>query len=126
MHEMAIAEMLMAQVQAVAAHDHAVKVEQVDVELGQLRQVVPEALELAFAVVSQSTVAGGAKLVLTEKNIVAHCRDCDLDFPAELGVLQCPQCKLTNVNIVDGDDIILRSVVCRQEQPEGQDQTEGE
>ena len=115
MHEMAIAEALLKQVLDVAGEHDADRVEELTVELGMMRQVVPEALELAFAVVSEGTLAQGAALKQIEKGITAQCRICQLKFPCDVGALQCPKCRQADVMVVAGGDIVLKSVVCQKE-----------
>lgn len=110
MHEMSIAEELVRQVEDVAREHGGQSVSEVEVELGVFRQVVPEALEIAFAALAEGTVAEGAVLKMTEKGIVGLCRVCQNRFEASLETFQCPRCSEADVEIVEGDDIVLKSV----------------
>jgi hydrogenase nickel incorporation protein HypA/HybF len=116
MHEMSIATQLLETVLAVAAENGAAGVEQVEVELGAMRLVVPEVLELAWQVAAEGTLAEGARLKMTDVPIQAKCRDCGRAFAAEIGNFLCPGCGQADVEIVAGDDIILKTVVCRDEE----------
>ena len=115
MHEMSIATALVDQVLAVGRENDAVRVVEVEVELGEMQQVAPEAREVAFAAVTSGTMAEGATLTLNEKAIRARCRKCGGEFSAQVDMYACPQCQLADVEIIEGDDILLRSVVCDQE-----------
>ena len=119
MHEMSIAEELVKQVVDVARENGGRSVGEVEVELGVFRQVVPEALEIAFAVVAEGTVAEGAVLKMTEKGIVGLCRVCQNRFEASLKTFQCPKCNEADVEIIEGDDIMLTSMAVEidNEQP---------
>ena len=76
MHEMSIATALMRQVlDAVATHKVA-RVRELEVVMGAMRRVVPEALRMAFEVVSEGTSAEGAALKITEEPARAKCRAC--------------------------------------------------
>lgn len=120
MHEMSIASELLRTVLAVAAENGAARVEEVEVQAGAMKLIVPEALELAWSVLAAGTPAEGARLKLTEVPIEAECRPCGRRFVAAVDGFACPGCGQADVEIVAGDDIILTSVVCR-----GPDQAEG-
>jgi len=113
MHELAIATELVRQVVAIANEHRAACVEEIVVECGQMRQIVPEALELSFSVAAEGTVAQGARLCLIEEVIVAVCRQCQHQFTPQVGDFMCPQCGQADARIVAGDQIILKSVVCQ-------------
>ncbi len=112
---MAIAEMLVEQVLRVAEENKAARVNQVEVRMGLMRQVVPEALELAFEAVAKDTLAEGARLSIIEEGITARCLNCDIEFEGHVDFLQCPQCGLANIKIIAGNDIVLTSLECEQE-----------
>lgn len=113
MHEMAIAEELIRQVLEVAERASAVAVDEVDVDCGLMRGIVPEALDAAFAALAQGTLAQGAVLRQRERPIVALCNACGVRFEARVDWYQCPTCREADVEVVEGDDIILAAVACR-------------
>ena len=115
MHEMSIAVELMRQLEGIAAENEVDRIEEITVTTGAMRQVVPEALALAFAAVSEGTCAQGATLYLEVAPMVAECRACSCRFEPELDVFLCPQCHAADANIVEGDDIILKSITCERE-----------
>jgi hydrogenase nickel incorporation protein HypA/HybF len=112
MHEMAIAEQLIETVLSTAIQNNARKVEEVDLEIGEMRLVVPSALELAFEVVSQGTIVEGAKLNIVERAITMQCNNCEQIFPAEIGNFVCPSCKKAEGRIIEGNEILITSIVC--------------
>jgi hydrogenase nickel incorporation protein HypA/HybF len=73
MHELSVAESIVAIANAHAAGGRVVRVE---VKVGQLRQVVPSALAFAFPIVARGTPAEGAALVMEEVSVVGRCRAC--------------------------------------------------
>lgn len=117
MHELAIAMEILEQSFRSASEYNATRIDSVEVELGMLRQVVPEALELAFRAAADGTIAAGAVLQLTEERAVAVCNGCECMFMPEIDSYLCPQCNQADARIVSGNEIILRSVVCQA--PEG-------
>ena len=71
MHELSIADAI---VRIAAAHAGGRQIETVEVKVGHLRQVVPDALAFAFALVAEGTEAEGAELVLEEVPAAGVCR----------------------------------------------------
>jgi len=88
-------------------------VDEVVVECGLMRQIVPEALELSFSIAAEGTVAQGARLCVIEANIIAVCRHCQHPFEPQISNFVCPQCAEADTRIVSGDSVILKSVVCQ-------------
>ncbi len=64
MHELAVCQALIEQVEAIAAQRLAQRVDSVCVSIGPLSGVEPRLLEQAFPVASAGTIADGATLVL--------------------------------------------------------------
>ena len=116
MHEMSIAVALMEQLEALAAEHAVERVEALTVRAGVLRQIVPEAFEAAFEAVAQGTCAEGARLVLEVVPPVARCRQCGLRFQPQLDSFLCARCRQADVELLEGNDIVLTSVVCEQQE----------
>ncbi len=112
MHEMSIAMGLIQQVEAAAAAHDATAVETVEIEAGLLKQIVPEALQLAWEAVREGTVAEDAELTVIETAPAARCRECDCKFEPEIDNYLCPQCGRADVEITAGNDIVLTSLTC--------------
>jgi hydrogenase nickel incorporation protein HypA/HybF len=112
MHEMAIATELLEQVLRVAAEHHATRVDEVQVEVGMMCQIVPEALTLAFTAAAEGTIAAGATLRIHEERAVAVCCQCECMFLPEIDRFICPQCKRADARIISGNDIVLASMTC--------------
>ncbi len=115
MHEMSIAMALVDQLQRIAAEQHATRITEVEVRCGVLRQVAPEALELAFCAASADTPAAGAVLTVVEEGLRARCRACGQEFEAAIDNYLCPQCRMADVELLAGRDIVLQSVTCETE-----------
>ena len=83
-----------------------------EVAIGVLRQVVGESLEMAWQVVREGTPADGAELDIEEVPPSVRCRDCGRVFGPTLESFLCPGCGRADVDIVAGNDIILKSLTC--------------
>ena len=135
MHEMSIAVELIAQLDRLAGENDIRRFEEVVVAAGALRGVVPEALDIAFACASEGTSAEGARLVLETVPARALCERCGAEFAPAVDDYRCPRCRVADVEIIEGNDIILRSVTGEEtsengdrsdEDPSRQKRSEGE
>lgn len=111
MHEMSIAVELIDQILAAAASHGLQKVEEVVLETGVLRQIVSEVMQTAFSAVAKGTIAEGAELHIVEVPARARCRQCDREFEPQADNFSCPLCLVADVHVVQGEDIILKSVI---------------
>ncbi len=116
MHELSIAEELIDQIIEVAQKKNIINIDEVEIETGVLRQVVPDVMQEAFKTVSQNTLADGALLKITEVKAVAICRQCNRSFGPKINNFLCPICDRSDVDITKGDSIILKSISCYEEE----------
>jgi hydrogenase nickel incorporation protein HypA/HybF len=114
MHELSIAQAVMA---IVAEHAGERRVTRVELEVGHLRQVVPDALRFAFALVAQDTAAEGAELVLCEVPVRARCRACGASSRQRRFPLACGACGGVDLKIVSGEELRVVSLEVTDEQP---------
>ncbi len=112
MHEMSIAEGVLTAVLDAAGGCDARRVDRVELVVGQMRLVVPEALVMAWQVISEGTLAARSELAVIETPMEAQCRQCGRKFAPRIDNYLCPGCGQADVDIFAGDDIILKSVVC--------------
>ena len=112
MHEMSIAVELLRELELLVDTNNVKCVTEFTVSVGQLRVIVPEALDIAFEQLAADTCAAGAKLHLESVPTIAKCRQCNNRFEPGEDYYLCPKCNQADVEIVEGNDIILKSVVC--------------
>ena len=95
MHELSIAQSLLALIEdEMAKHDQKTLVT-VKVRHGRLSAVVPEALSMAYEVLTTDTRLAGSQLVMEETPVVLRCRTCQREFSPELpsaAFAPCPGC----------------------------------
>ncbi len=115
MHEMSIATGLIEQVLKIANENRLPHIDEVEIEAGQLRFIVPEAMYAAFEAVSEGTIAQGAKLKITEVKAMARCRKCNKKYAPKIDDFLCPSCSVADFEIVQGDDIILKSLIYNED-----------
>jgi hydrogenase nickel incorporation protein HypA/HybF len=112
MHELSIAD---AVVQIACAHAAGRRVTRVDLRVGHLRQVVPSALEFAFGLVAEGTVAQGAELTMEEVPAVGRCRDCAAETVQHEFPLQCAVCGGFGLDVVRGEELLVDALEVEEE-----------
>jgi len=115
-HEMSIAVELVRQLEGVAVEHGVERIEALTVAVGVFRGVVPEALDMAFEAVAAGTCAEGARVTVEAVPAVAVCRQCGLRFEPEQHDFRCTRCHEADVDMVEGNDIILKSVTGTQKE----------
>ncbi len=110
MHELSIAENLVAIINDEATKYNATSVIKVSLHIGQLSGVVPDALRFAFEVCTKGTIAENATLEIKEIPTVGHCHGCSKEFKMHDPVVLCPYCRSTDVELVAGRDLKIESM----------------
>jgi hydrogenase nickel incorporation protein HypA/HybF len=107
MHELSIADAIVA-----IAEQHAAgrKVTKVEVKIGHLRQVVPRALEFAFELVAEGTVVEGAELEIEDVPACVACRRCAAEGRVTEFPFMCPSCGSADVEVLSGDELLVDSL----------------
>ncbi|MBN2446368.1 MAG: hydrogenase maturation nickel metallochaperone HypA [Phycisphaerae bacterium] len=116
-HEMSIVSAMMNQLMTLAEQQQATRITAVELEVGRMQLVVPEALDMAWEALREGTVAAEATLTMTEVPVAANCRKCDERFEPDVDYsFMCPRCLEADIEIVSGNDIVLKSVTFETEE----------
>ena len=76
MHELAVCQALMGQLNTIAEREHAERILSLELRIGPLSGVVPELLSQAFPIASAGSLAAGAELNIRQLPVRVSCRDC--------------------------------------------------
>jgi hydrogenase nickel incorporation protein HypA/HybF len=85
-------------------------VERVRVDIGHLRQVVPDTLRHCWEMVVFDTALSGAELIVREVPAVIECRHCGARTTLGEPVLVCAACGSTETIVVSGDELNVTSI----------------
>jgi hydrogenase nickel incorporation protein HypA/HybF len=107
MHELAIADAI---VGIVSRHADGRRVAAVEVQVGHLRQVVPDALAFAFGLVAEGTCAEDAELRLEEVAAAVHCRACAAETEQTGWPMSCAACGSFDVQVIRGQELLVTCV----------------
>lgn len=110
MHELAICQSLMNQVEAIAAENDAVNVKTIVVGIGPLSGVEAILLERAYPMASIGTVAETAELVIESLPVKVSCSKCGNETIASPNKLTCKHCGDWQTTLISGDELLLLSL----------------
>jgi hydrogenase nickel incorporation protein HypA/HybF len=116
MHEFSIAS---AVVDTAVRHAQGRRVTVVSLRSGRLRQVVPDALEFAFALLARETVCEGARLDHEIVPARLRCRACETEWEIDLPDFRCRSCGGTDVAVVGGEELEVESIEVVQDEEAG-------
>src|ERR1700761_8108641 len=104
MHELSLAEAVV----EIASRPAAGRpVRKVELRVGNLRQVVPSALEFAFELLSNGTALEGAELVIEDVPARGRCRACAVETTMRSFPLQCSACGGLDLEVIAGEELLV-------------------
>ena len=110
MHEIAMVEDLFRIILDVADENRIGRIDRVTVVIGQYLQIKPSLFQFAFEAAGSGTIAEGAGLNIEIRPVELRCSDCSrLFFLNELKYV-CPHCISSDLEIIDGKDIYIKSI----------------
>ncbi len=110
MHELAICQQLLSQVERLGRSHRAASVDHIVVSAGPLSGVEPQLLEQAFEVARTGTVAHDATLEIRTGPVRIRCRECGAAGEAVVNRILCEECKSWHVEVLEGFELMLMSV----------------
>jgi hydrogenase nickel incorporation protein HypA/HybF len=110
MHELAVCQALLDQVEDIARARNASEVIEINVQIGPLSGVEPALLQQAFSIASAGTLAEGAQLNLASMPVSVRCSQCGQVTTVLPTRLVCGNCGDWRTSIVSGDDLLLTTI----------------
>ena len=110
MHEMALAESVLAIVEQAARQHAASRVTGVRLEIGTLSQVEPDALRFCFEAVQRASIADGAPLEIDRTPGRAWCMPCGLDVALDRLGEPCPRCGGYQLQVTQGEAMRVKDI----------------
>lgn len=118
MHELAICQSLLGEVETVARARAASSVTDIYLNIGPLSGVEVPLMHSAFPVATAGTIADGATLHVEETPVRVSCRACGAESQAVVNRLVCAECGNWQTRLVSGDELILQRIAMRTDQVE--------
>ncbi len=110
MHELAVAQALVEQVDALIDQHRASCAVLIRVRVGPLAGVVPDLLATAFPLAAAGSRMEHAELEFTHSPILVRCQTCNAETEAMMNRLLCGACGDWHTQIISGDELLLESV----------------
>jgi hydrogenase nickel incorporation protein HypA/HybF len=116
MHEIAIAESIIEIAEAKAREAKARSIRMIKLRLGEFTTIVQEALEFAFEVARQGTLASNARLEVESVPMVVQCVVCGIDTGSVTEMrFMCSQCGFP-LKIVSGEELQIEYIEVETEE----------
>jgi len=110
MHEMAVAENIIKVIEEKLKESGPKgEVKKIDLKIGKLTCVEPEALKLSFVAASQGTPLEKASLLIRSVPVTGKCKDCKKNFCLEKLDFSCPFCGSFRIEIKTGKELFIES-----------------
>ena len=107
MHELAVCQGLINEVERLAQEHSASRVDSIVLSIGPLSGVEPDLLKRAFDIARLDSVAEDAELEIETGPVVVECRSCGASGEVKVNRLLCPSCGDWQVNLTQGDEMLL-------------------
>ena len=107
MHEASIVESLIDMVRQNAPPGH--RVRRVNVRVGLLTGVSPDAMQLYFEILREDTLGAQAELAVALAPLQAHCGACGVEHTLSEAAWACPTCGAQPLALRNGDELHLTS-----------------
>ncbi len=110
MHELAVCQALIDQVEQIALEQRAEQVLTIHLGIGPLSGIEPRLLEQAFFIARAGSVAAEAELVIESMPVRISCDQCGQTTDALPARLLCGACDNWRTRLVSGDELQLQHV----------------
>lgn len=110
MHEFSIIQSVFDILEKSAKEQRITRIDKVVLQVGRLRQIMPDFMQAAFEVASEGTIAEGAALEIIDVPIRMRCQSCGKDFEVERNTYICPYCDATGVQLLSGKEVFIERI----------------
>ncbi len=110
MHEYAVTKGLIAIAVEEARKAGASKITLIKLVIGDLSTIIDDSVQMYFDMLSEGTIAHGAKLEFRRVPARFRCKDCDLEFDKPKTGFDCPKCGKMGVLTDSGKEFYIESM----------------
>jgi len=111
MHELSIAMNIIDIAEENLDNSDATRLIEIEIEIGELSGVIPEALEFAMKNAVSNTVLENANVRIEIIKGMAKCRKCSNEFEMTQSYDPCPKCSEYNCEIITGKELRVKSIL---------------
>jgi hydrogenase nickel incorporation protein HypA/HybF len=114
MHELSVTKNVLQLVIKHAEANKAHKVVGVQLEIGEMRDIIEDLMQKCFLYLARGTIAEGAELKIDVIPLTCICRICNEIFPVNVHKgfddLSCPKCEGTSLVPYTGQEFIIKAI----------------
>lgn len=107
MHELGITQNIVA---IVAEHAQGSPVRRVTLEIGQLSEIMADAIHFCFDICCQETVLESATLEIIEVPGRGKCQDCGAEINLSQPFGSCDRCRSVKLDIIQGQELKIKEI----------------
>lgn len=113
MHELGILNSLVHTIEGIVREEGLTEVEKIVLEVGELSGIVPRYIEQCYPAAVYKTFMEKTELALVAVPGIVKCRGCGQVASVKADDLRCPHCGGQRLEILGGNDMVVREIVCR-------------
>lgn len=105
MHELAIAESIVNSLRREKADRHLARITRLSVRIGELTDIMPEALEFGFQSLISGSELDGCTLIIEKIPVSGECNTCGKPVVVQDFIFSCPHCFSTDLDMHSGQEL---------------------
>ncbi|MEJ2708005.1 MAG: hydrogenase maturation nickel metallochaperone HypA [Anaerolineales bacterium] len=110
MHELAVTESILEiAIRHAPARDQ-VKITDLYLVIGQLSTIVDDSIQFYWDIISEGTIAQGARLHFRRIPAELSCQNCGHHYAPSDEVLACPNCSSVQIKVVAGEEFYMEAI----------------
>jgi hydrogenase nickel incorporation protein HypA/HybF len=109
-HELPITENILEIALRHAGQAGAGRVTDIYIVIGQLASIVDDSVQFYWDMISDGTIAKGARLHFDRRPAELLCQDCTNTYQPEADELACPACGSRSVRVISGEEFRMEAI----------------
>lgn len=110
MHELVVTQSILNIALENAKKADAKQITQINLLIGQMASLVDDSIQFYWDILSEGTIAVGAKLAIKRIPTEMRCFDCGHFFSPNSDTFDCPECNSIRVQVTQGDEMRVESI----------------
>ncbi|MDR2810325.1 MAG: hydrogenase maturation nickel metallochaperone HypA [Tannerellaceae bacterium] len=111
MHELSIAQSIVALAEEHARRHQALAIEEIEIEIGRMAGVELQTFAFALACAVKNSMLEKARIIRHDIDGEGRCAECDDSFKVETLLSPCPRCGSYAVQLTRGKELRVKSIV---------------
>jgi hydrogenase nickel incorporation protein HypA/HybF len=110
MHELAVTESILGISLRHAEKAGAIRITDIHLVIGDLSSIVDDSVQFYWEMVSGDTIARNAQLHFRRIPARLRCRECGCEYEPGDGLLACPGCEGSQIEVTAGEEFFVESI----------------